>query len=109
MFYLLATVISAFVGVQDRSCLYASSAHKGQILAFGLMQMNGISGRAGWRWIFTIEGVITVLVAIVGYFLFLVFPGKTLACPSISRQRRLLGSPIASTGIVATLSPSLFQ
>jgi MFS family permease len=29
------------------------------ILAFGLMQMDGMNGLAGWRWIYIMEGVVS--------------------------------------------------
>lgn len=29
------------------------------ILSFGLSQMNGVQGLAGWRWIFILEGVVS--------------------------------------------------
>lgn len=44
------------------------------ILAFGLMQMDGIEGYRGWRWIFIIEGVLTCVIAIIGWFLLVGFP-----------------------------------
>lgn len=44
-FYLIGCVASAFGG----------------ILAFGLMQMEGIAGYGGWRWIFIIEGIVSSL------------------------------------------------
>ncbi|KAK4504290.1 hypothetical protein PRZ48_005206 [Zasmidium cellare] len=44
------------------------------ILAYGLMQMNGLADLGGWRWIFIMEGIITVLVATVGYFFLVPFP-----------------------------------
>ena len=28
------------------------------ILAYGLMQMNGLAGLTGWRWIFIMQGVV---------------------------------------------------
>lgn len=31
--------------------------------------MNGVGGYAGWRWIFIIEGIATVVVAVASYFL----------------------------------------
>lgn len=43
-FYSIGAVSSAFVG----------------ILAFGLMQMDGIAGLGGWRWIFIIEGIVSI-------------------------------------------------
>jgi hypothetical protein len=76
VFYLLGVVASAFSG----------------ILAFGLMQMKGLAGLGGWRyaekspmsiysltdarhrWIFIIEGALTVLVGIMGYCLLVPFP-----------------------------------
>ncbi|KAI2626776.1 MFS general substrate transporter [Hypoxylon sp. NC1633] len=44
------------------------------ILAFGLMQMDGLAGLSGWRWIFIIEGVLTCLLASLGYWLLVDFP-----------------------------------
>lgn len=32
----------------------------GGILAYGLMQMDGIQGKEGWRWIFIMEGVVSL-------------------------------------------------
>lgn len=57
-FYLLGCVASAFAG----------------ILAYGLMQMDGLSGLTGWRWIFIIEGVLTCAIAIASYWLLVDFP-----------------------------------
>ena len=36
-----------------------------QLLAYALSNMAGIAGYNGWRWIFIIEGIATVLLAIV--------------------------------------------
>lgn len=58
VFYMLGCVASAFAG----------------ILAFGLMQMAGLAGLSGWRWIFIIEGVITCLLGVAGYWLLVDFP-----------------------------------
>ncbi|RVX74085.1 hypothetical protein B0A52_01917 [Exophiala mesophila] len=46
----------------------------GNILAYGLMQMDGWHGLAGWRWIFIMEGVLTGAVAIAGALLLVGFP-----------------------------------
>ncbi|KAH7069905.1 major facilitator superfamily domain-containing protein [Paraphoma chrysanthemicola] len=46
------------------------------ILAYGLMQMEGLSGIRGWRWIFIIEGILTCVVAIASWFIILDFPDK---------------------------------
>ncbi|CZT10556.1 related to permease of the major facilitator superfamily [Rhynchosporium graminicola] len=59
-FYLIGCVASAFGG----------------ILAFGLMQMKGIGGLGGWRWIFIIEGILTCVVAGLGALFLLGFPDQ---------------------------------
>ncbi|KAL8743510.1 MAG: hypothetical protein Q9190_004139 [Brigantiaea leucoxantha] len=46
------------------------------ILAYGLMQMGGLAGLGGWSWIFIMEGIITCLVGIAGYFSLVDFPEK---------------------------------
>ncbi|OCT49794.1 putative transporter [Cladophialophora carrionii] len=46
------------------------------ILAYGLMQMEGVGGQRGWQWIFIIEGIMTVVVAIIAWFIIVDFPDK---------------------------------
>lgn len=46
----------------------------GGLIAYGLEQMGGIDGRAGWRWIFIWEGVFTIIIAIFGYLWMVDFP-----------------------------------
>ncbi|KAH7198483.1 major facilitator superfamily domain-containing protein [Fusarium flagelliforme] len=58
VFYLLGCVASAFSG----------------ILAYGLMQLNGREGLTGWRWIFIIEGALTIALGVAGYWLLVDFP-----------------------------------
>lgn len=36
--------------------------------------MNGVGGVAGWRWIFILEGILTVVVAIIAFFTIYDFP-----------------------------------
>ncbi|KAJ5674075.1 Major facilitator superfamily domain general substrate transporter [Penicillium macrosclerotiorum] len=38
------------------------------ILAYGIAKMDGVGGYAGWRWIFILEGLLTVLVALIAPF-----------------------------------------
>ncbi|KAF6745722.1 major facilitator superfamily domain-containing protein [Ephemerocybe angulata] len=40
----------------------------GGLLARGITEMRGIGGRPGWAWIFILEGLLTILVAIVAKF-----------------------------------------
>jgi len=44
------------------------------LLAYLIVKMNGVGGYAGWRWIFIIEGLLTVVVAIAALFLLYDFP-----------------------------------
>jgi MFS family permease len=36
--------------------------------------MDGVGGHAGWRWIFIMEGIITIAFGLVAYFLIVDFP-----------------------------------
>ncbi|OAA59041.1 Major facilitator superfamily domain, general substrate transporter [Niveomyces insectorum RCEF 264] len=38
------------------------------LLAFGISKMDGVSGLAGWRYIFILEGIATVVIAFFAYF-----------------------------------------
>jgi hypothetical protein len=31
--------------------------------------MNGVGGRSGWQWIFILEGILTVFVSLIAYFI----------------------------------------
>ncbi|KAL8710180.1 MAG: hypothetical protein Q9220_005263 [cf. Caloplaca sp. 1 TL-2023] len=48
----------------------------GGILAYGLMQMEGLAGRSGWRWIFIMEGTITCAASFLAYFFLVDFPER---------------------------------
>ncbi|KAJ5454147.1 Major facilitator superfamily domaingeneral substrate transporter [Penicillium daleae] len=61
---------SVFYGV---GCVASALAG---ILAFGLIHMDGIQGISGWRWIFIMEGVITVGLGVLCYVLIVDFPDK---------------------------------
>jgi MFS family permease len=39
------------------------------LLAYAIAHMDGIAGYAGWRWIFILEGIFTVIVAIAAYWI----------------------------------------
>lgn len=40
----------------------------GGLLAFGIGKMKGVGGRGGWSWIFILEGILTLIVALVAYW-----------------------------------------
>ncbi|KAF7979072.1 hypothetical protein HWV62_43567 [Athelia sp. TMB] len=52
IFFSAATVAGAFGG----------------LLAYGIEHMEGIGGLHGWQWIFCLEGIVTVLVAVFSFF-----------------------------------------
>ncbi|KAI6016943.1 allantoate permease [Pisolithus microcarpus] len=37
-------------------------------LAFGILRLDGVAGKAGWRWLFLIEGGITLLIGVATFF-----------------------------------------
>ncbi|KAJ5919516.1 hypothetical protein N7454_009351 [Penicillium verhagenii] len=49
------------------SCAAISGA-VGGLLAYGLLQMDGIGGKAGWRWVYIIEGLFSFIIAIIIWF-----------------------------------------
>ncbi|KAF6811815.1 major facilitator superfamily transporter [Colletotrichum sojae] len=58
VFYILVCLATAFAG----------------ILAFGLTRLAGKGNLPGWTWIFLVEGIITCVIGIIGYFLLVGFP-----------------------------------
>ncbi|KAI1421674.1 major facilitator superfamily domain-containing protein [Xylaria sp. FL1777] len=58
IFYLIGSTTSGFSG----------------ILAFGIIHLEGAGGLRGWRWIFIIEGLLTIVLGVAGYFLLVNFP-----------------------------------
>lgn len=58
LFFVLANAISGFAN----------------IFALGLVQISRVTSYKGWRWIYIIEGAITILVAIAAYFIVVDFP-----------------------------------
>lgn len=58
MFFSAASIAGAFSG----------------LLAFAIGKMDGVGGLEGWRWIFILEGIATVIVAVASFFLLFDFP-----------------------------------
>lgn len=64
--------------IQLRQALFFSAASIAGafsgLLAFAISKMDGVGGLEGWRWIFILEGIATVLVAVLAFFLLYDFP-----------------------------------
>ena len=52
----------------------ALSSAFGGILAFGLTQINGPNGFQGWRWLFVVEGIMTIFAVPLFFWLFPTVP-----------------------------------
>lgn len=53
------------------ACFYSASAAAGAfsgLLAFAIAKMDGIAGYRGWRWIFLLEGILTVVIGVLTVF-----------------------------------------
>ncbi|KAF3352148.1 Cytidine deaminase [Verticillium dahliae VDG1] len=77
--FLISTWYTRYDLQKRISCFYMIgffSSGMGGILAYGLMQMDGLGGLEGWRWIFLMEGLITVVVATICYFTIVDFPDR---------------------------------
>ncbi|KAH0442998.1 major facilitator superfamily transporter [Colletotrichum camelliae] len=46
----------------------------GGLLARGIVEMKGVGGKPGWAWIFILEGIITLAVAIAAFFIMNDYP-----------------------------------
>jgi len=46
----------------------------GSLLASAIANMDGIQGHAGWRWIFILEGLLTMVFGILTFFILTDFP-----------------------------------
>ncbi len=73
----MTTRISAFFASASLSGAFSG------ILAYGIIRMDGVGGRAGWRWIFILEGAFTVAWGLMSYFL---MPRDAMAANFYVRQ-----------------------
>ena len=51
----------------------------GAFIATGLLRLRGVGGKAGWRYLFLIEGILTLFVGIASYFMMPPGPTQTKA------------------------------
>ncbi|KAF1922947.1 MFS transporter [Didymella exigua CBS 183.55] len=55
------------------SCASLAGAFGG-ILAWGISHMRGVGNYAGWRWIFILEGLLTIIIAVAAYWFISNYP-----------------------------------
>lgn len=106
--YLLTTWYCRFE-VQTRLAVFFSAASLAGafsgLLAFGIEKMEGVGGLAGWRWIFILEGIVTVAV---GATLYWTLPDSPATCSFLTQQeksiidRRLMQDAGTKAGHVST-------
>lgn len=71
MFYKRSDLLSR------HSIFYCGASSAGAfsgLLAFAIAKMSGTGGYKGWRWIFILEGLLTVVVAVACYWLLIDYP-----------------------------------
>ncbi|KAH8547870.1 major facilitator superfamily domain-containing protein [Umbelopsis sp. PMI_123] len=99
----MATRIAVFWGSTTAAHAFAG------VLAFGILQMRGIGGLAGWQWLFLIEGIPTVLISAVAFFY---LPDGPAKCRWLTEEEKQLAEQrISSEGpgghqILADINPS---
>jgi MFS family permease len=47
---------------------YISTNIISAFLAFGILHLRGVTGWAGWRWLFALEGILTAIIGILSWF-----------------------------------------
>ncbi|THV85743.1 MFS general substrate transporter [Aureobasidium pullulans] len=87
------------------SYLFVSAALSGAfggLFAFALLKMDGVQGLEGWRWLFIVEGCLSILIAFIVYFLlpndfetarFLTQEDKELMRTRMAMNARYNGAP----------------
>jgi len=85
-----------------------SNAFGGLLAAGILSSMEGILGYAGWRWLFFIEGLVTIFVAVCSIFILPDFPSNTQWLSPL--ERRLAEVRIAEdVGVVVEAGEKMSQ
>ncbi|KAF8625350.1 hypothetical protein AX15_005428 [Amanita polypyramis BW_CC] len=64
----LQTRISMFFGSASLAGAFSG------LLAYGISFMSGVGGRLGWSWIFILEGLATIIIGFIAFFVLVDFP-----------------------------------
>ncbi|KAK0466653.1 major facilitator superfamily domain-containing protein [Armillaria novae-zelandiae] len=86
----MTTRISAFFASASLSGAFSG------LLAYAIIRMDGVGGRAGWRWIFILEGAFTVAWGLLSYFL---MPRDAMAAKFLRpKEREYVTSLVVESG-----------
>ena len=61
----------------------------GGLLATAIVQMDDVGGKAGWAWIFILEGLATVLIGVASFWMVYDFPDEATFLSEDDRKRVL--------------------
>ncbi|KAL5052175.1 hypothetical protein BDW71DRAFT_193582 [Aspergillus fruticulosus] len=61
----------------------------GGLLATAIVQMDGVGGKAGWAWIFILEGLATILIGVASFWMVYDFPDEAKFLSEDDRKRVL--------------------
>ncbi|CRG91219.1 putative transporter C1002,16c [Talaromyces islandicus] len=59
----------------------------GGLLAAAISKMNNVGGKAGWAWIFILEGLATIVLGLLSFWLVVDFPDKATFLSDADRKR----------------------
>ncbi|KAF4908104.1 putative transporter [Colletotrichum fructicola] len=77
------------------------------LIALGIFQMHGMAGISGWRWRFIMQGVVTLIIAIIAFF---ILPDEPLTTRWLTPEERILANErilrdtVGNTGQTTTWS-----
>ncbi|PIG83917.1 vitamin H transporter [Aspergillus arachidicola] len=77
----------------------AGSMFGGYLQAAAYNNLNGVLGMSGWRWLFIIDGVISVPIAIAGFFLFPGIPQSPRVWWLTERDQQLARARMGDDGV----------
>lgn len=75
------------------SLFFASAALAGSfggLLAAAISEMDGVGGKHGWAWIFILEGLATILIGALSYFMVHDFPHQSTRFLRPEERQRLV-------------------
>jgi MFS family permease len=60
----------------------------GSLIAYGISYMNGLAGLSAWRWVYLLEGLATVLLGVVVWFVLPDYPKSPRSAAWLSQREQ---------------------